>query len=307
MKKTLLSLAALVVLALVAVTGGSLYMLDYALSPNPERTDTAQRFALLFDEYPETRPWVDSLRRRQALRDTFLTMPSGERHHAYLVDQQPRSALTAVLVHGWRDQAIGMFPIARLYHHMGYNLVLPDLHAHGLSQGEAIGMGWHERLDVLHWMRQFLADTMVVHGVSMGAATAMNVAGEQLPQGIKSISFVEDCGYTSVWDEFCHKMADEFALPPFPLLYTSSWLCQVMYGWNFSQASSLRQLSSSRHPMLFIHGDDDNFVPSGMVSPLFRAKPALKWLWITRNTQHAESYKNYREEYARRLRSFLKR
>lgn len=307
MRKPLLLLAALVVLVLAAVTGGSFYMLDYALSPNPGRTDTAQCFARLFDEYPETRPWIDSLRRQHALRDTFLTMPSGERHHAYLVDQQPRSALTAVLVHGWRDQAIGMFPIARLYHHMGYNLVLPDLHAHGLSQGEAIGMGWHERLDVLHWMRQFLTDTMVVHGVSMGAAIAMNVAGEQMPRGIRDISFVEDCGYTSVWDEFCHKMADEFSLPPFPLLYTSSWLCQARYGWSFSQAAPIRRLSSSRHPMLFIHGDNDNFVPSRMVRQLFSAKPALKQLWITRHTQHADSYKNYREEYAHRLRTFLGR
>ena len=79
---------------------------------------------------------------------------------------------------------------------MGYSILLPDLHAHGLSEGDLIGMGWNDRLDVLHWMtvasRLFGADDVMVHGISMGAATTMCVAGEQLPQGVRSARFVED-------------------------------------------------------------------------------------------------------------------
>ncbi len=40
----------------------------------------------------------------------------------------------------------------------------------------------------------------VVHGISMGAATTMMLSGEKLPAYIRC--FVEDCGYTSVWDQF---------------------------------------------------------------------------------------------------------
>ena len=209
-----------------------------------------------------------------------------------------------------------MLMIARLYERMGWNIVVPDLHAHGLSAGEAIGMGWQERNDVLHWMRLFRTDTMVVHGISMGAATTMNVAGESLlvggqgsgelmPEGIKSIRFVEDCGYTSVWDEFEYELREEFSLPVFPLLYTTSLLCQWKYGWSFTEAAPLRQVARCPYPMLFIHGDDDHFVPSWMVHPLYAAKDSLKDLWITRGVQHALSYKNYPEEYARRIREFV--
>ena len=67
--------------------GDKLYMLDYTLAPEPERGDTARWFRELYAKVPETRAWVDSLKRREALRDTFVVMPTGERHHAYYVNR----------------------------------------------------------------------------------------------------------------------------------------------------------------------------------------------------------------------------
>ena len=300
-------LTAVLLMLAGVVVGGSLYMLDYALAPNPERQDTAQRFRWLFEGYPETRPWVDSLRRAAALCDTFAVMPSGERHHAFVIRQPRPTRRTAVVLHGWRDQAIGMLHIARLYEQMGYDVVVPDLHAHGLSEGDMIGMGWQERRDVLRWMELFRQDTMVIHGISMGAATTMNVAGEAMPEGVRDVRFVEDCGYTSVWDEFSYEMGEEFGLSDFPLMFTSSLLCWLKLGWRFGQASPLRQVAKCQWPMLFIHGDNDHFVPSWMVHPLYEAKPGARQLWITQGTQHALSYKDYPEDYAQHLRDFLSR
>lgn len=301
LKRILYVVAMMLVLMVVATIGGSYYMLDYALAPNPERQDTAARFERLYEEYPETRPWLDSLRSIRAFKDTFVVMPTGERHHAYIIRQQGRCDKTAVTVHGWRDQGISMLMIARLYERMGYNVVVPDLHAHGLSEGDAVGMGWQEREDVLHWMTVFRTDTMVLHGISMGAATTMNVSGEEMPKGIRRMRFVEDCGYTSVWDEFRYELKKEFGLPAFPLLHTTSLLCRLHYGWSFQEAAPIRQVARCRYPMLFIHGDNDDFVPSWMVHPLYEAKPESKRLWVTKGTQHAESYKDYPEEYEVRL------
>ena len=304
MKRLLIALALLIALFATATIGGSFYMLDYALAPNPERQDTAQRFASLCQEYPETKPWLDSLRHARALLDTFIVMPSGERHHGYVVRQSGEPRRTAIIIHGWRDQGIGMLMIARLYERMGWNIIVPDLHAHGLSEGKAIGMGWQERKDLLHWLQLFQTDTMAVHGISMGAATTMNLSGEPMPEGIKSIRFIEDCGYTSVWDEFEYELREEFGLPAFPLLYTTSLLCRLKYGWSFTQASPLHQVAHSPHPMLFIHGDDDHFVPSWMVHPLYASKSTPKELWVTHGVPHALSYKTYPEEYARRIQAF---
>ena len=62
---------------------------------------------------------------------------------------------------------------------------------------------------MLKWMNlligRFSADTQIVlHGISMGGATVMMLAGEELPPNVKCI--IEDCGYTSVWDVYAYQM-----------------------------------------------------------------------------------------------------
>ena len=306
MKKLVFAIpVAIVGIFAVATVGASFYMLDYSLAPDSARRDTAFCFRELRRLHPEVTPWLDSLKAGHSLRDTFVVMPTGERHHAYYT-LNGSSHTAAIVIHGWRDCAIDFFDIARLYHQQhGCHVLMPDLHAHGLSEGDAVGMGWHDRLDILQWMEiahnQWGADTIIVHGVSMGAATAMNVAGETMPSWLKSIRFIEDCGYTSVWDEFGYQLRQEFGLPAFPLLYTTSLLCKLKYGWSFGEASSLNKIQHSPHPMLFIHGDSDDFVPTFMVHQLYRVKPQPKRLWITKGAQHALSYTDYPEDYARQI------
>lgn len=114
---------------------------------------------------------------------------------------------TALVLHGWRNSSIDFLFLARIYDkEMGYNVVIPDFHAHGLSEGEDIQMGWKDADDMMQWLRAFKADTMVIHGVSMGAATTMMLSSRQMPEGIKEILFFEDCGYTIVWDEFAGQL-----------------------------------------------------------------------------------------------------
>ena len=168
-----------------------------------------------------------------------------------------------------------------------------------------IQMGWLDRKDILYWMQVFQTDTMVVHGISRGGAATMMVAGEDVPQGISDIRFVADCGYTSAWDEFAGQLKEQFGLPSFPLMYTTSMLCQLRYGWNFREASSLRQTRKVKVPMLFIHGDADTFVPTAMVHELYDAKPDPKELWIASGAIHAFSYKEHKSEYIERVKSFV--
>ena len=296
----------IVVLAVLmgALVGAGSYMLDFSLAPDPTRANTDSCYRQLFTDYPETREWMDSLRTHHALRDTMIVMPGGYRLHTYYINRG--SQRTAMVIHGWRDQAIKFFYFARMYERLlGYNVVMPDLYASGMSDGDMLRMGWLDRLDVLQLLDVFKADTMVVHGVSMGAATTMMMSGEQMPEDIRDLRFVADCGYTSVWDEFAGELKNQFGLPAFPLMYTTSLLCQLRYGWNFDEASALRQVAKCQYPMFFIHGDSDDFVPTYMVHQLYDAKSAPKELWITKGTDHAHSYKNHRTEYVARVRRFL--
>ena len=295
----------MVLVAMIVVTIGSgFYMLDYSLSPNPDRKDTAVCFREQFEKYPETRTWVDSLRRVDALRDTFIIMPNGERHHALYVRKE--SNRTALVLHGWRRCSIDILFLARVYERvLGYNVVMPDFHAHGLSDGDMIQMGWLDRKDMMEWIETFKTDTMVVHGVSMGGATTMMMSAMDYPKDIRDIRFVDDCGYTSVWDEFGGELKNQFDLPEFPLLYTTSILCKLCYGWSFGEASAINEVKRSVYPMLFIHGGSDTFVPTEMVNRLYKSKHSNKELWIAEGAEHAESYLKHEDEYIKRLKDFV--
>lgn len=71
----------------MAVVGASVYMLDYSLAPDPNRRDVDSCYQQLLAEYPECGEWMDSLRGINALRDTFVVMATGERHHALYIDK----------------------------------------------------------------------------------------------------------------------------------------------------------------------------------------------------------------------------
>ncbi len=314
MKKRIVHIVVgIVLLSAVIIVGGSFYMLRFALRPETtiaERNRTAQD--TMYAQYPFLHPWMDSLQQAGALRDTTILNPQGIRLHAlYALAPEP-TPRTAVIVHGYTDCAVRMLMIGYLYNHdLRYNILLPDLQHHGASGGKAIQMGWKDRLDVLQWMQvantRFGGQTqMIVHGISMGAATVMMLSGE--PQAPYVKCFVEDCGYTSVWDEFSDEIRSSFHLPPFPLLYTTSWLCELKYGWNFKEASALKQVARSTLPMLFIHGDADTFVPTAMVYPLYDAKrTGYKELWLAPGAAHARSYHDHRAEYTQKVKSFTKK
>lgn len=309
------------------------YLIGVALKPQELVTRSRNMeasFEHIFHDYPETKAWIDSLQDAGAWTDLYMEADEGQRQmHAYYMAAARPTHRTAVIVHGYTDNAARMLPIGYLYHKvLGYNILLPDLYGHGLSEGNEVRMGWKDRLDVLQWMekaeelvsRQLkeddIADSlqapveMVVHGISMGAATTMMVSGEvehgthQLPY-VKC--FVEDCGYTSAWDEFAGELKVRYHLPPFPLLHIASLFCKYEYGWSFQEASALEQVRKCNLPMLFIHGDADTFVPTWMVHPLFEAKPQPKELWIVPGIDHAHSYRDSKEEYTTHVKQFVEK
>ncbi len=311
-------------LLIISILGGSIYLLSYALFPakNKGRDYTAQ-YRLMRKRYPWAVSWMDSVQRTKALRDTFVVMKNEQtgllladstRLHALIIPAPKKDPRTVVLVPGYTDNAVDMLHFACFYNReLGMNVVIPELHANGKSGGEAMQMGWNDRHDVLRWAS--IADSLfrdatghariVIYGWSMGGATTMNVSGMDTPSYIKC--FIEDCGYTSAWDEFSYELTETFGLSDFPLLYSASALCKIAFGWSFGEASPLKQVAQCHKPMLLIHGGNDTFVPTRMIYPLYAAKPAPKMMVVFHGSKHAKSFKDHRELYSRWVKRFLER
>ena len=294
MKKTIkYSILGLAALCTVVLCGGY-YMLGHALKPEGLITrsrNIAESYNFMFEQYPELQPWVDSLVTVGALKDFYIENDHGETLHALYVAAAHPTPKTAVIVHGYTDNAVRMLMIGYLYNkEMDFNILLPDLYGHGMSEGNHAQMGWKDRLDVLQWTETAdelfgrrhtdsvasRSTEMVVHGISMGAATTMMVSGEvehgQYQQPFIKC-FVEDCGYTSVWDIFSSELKLRFGMPEFPLMYTANLFAITKAGYSFKEASALDQVKKCEKPMLFIHGTADDFIPYEMMDLLYQAKP----------------------------------
>ena len=298
------------ILSVILITlGASVFMIFYSLKPLHRGLNIEQSYTDMYERYPYLEGWVDSLKQEKALKDTFLLNSNGVKLTGYYISAAQPTTKTALIIHGYTDNAIRMLMIGYLYNKdLGYNVVLPDLQYHGLIEGTTIQMGWKDRLDAQEWrnlaINKYGPETkLVVHGISMGAATTMMLSGEEQPQQVKC--YIEDCGYTSVWDEFSQELKVRFNLPAFPIMYTTSWLCDLIYDWNFKEASALEAVKRCNLPMFFIHGDEDTFVPTWMVYPLYEAKSQPKELWIVPGVEHAEAYLKEKEEYTKRVSDFL--
>lgn len=117
----------------------------------------------------------------------------------------------------------------------------------------------------------------------------MMTAGEKLPDNVKVV--VEDCGYATVSDVFIYQLDDLFGLPEFPVIQAANTVTNLRAGYDLYEASAVEQLKKSRLPILFIHGDQDTFVPFEMLKSVYNAAAGEKEQLIIEGAGHGEAVK----------------
>ena len=314
--KRFLLFAATAVIAVNCLTGclAGKFMSSYALTPTPHGVDDIERTRHKADSLlPGSTKWYDDLKAAGILKDTTIVGYRDFKVHAcYVPAADPAKAQgTAIVVHGYGDNHFVFLYLVRMYRdQFNYNVLFPDLQYHGYSEGDHVQMGWYDRFDIIKWIdvahNLWHDDFMVLHGVSMGAATVMMTSGEPLPDYVRA--FVEDCGYASVVKQFNSNRKQSFRMIPPDVLQSASLVTKKRYGWGFWEASSMDQLAKCDRPMLFIHGDADDFVPFSHLQMNYDAKvKGYKEMWVAPGAVHANSYAKYPEEYTRRVKNFLEK
>lgn len=222
-------------------------------------------------------------------KDTWLVNEDGYRLHGYTLEAKTHQWIIAV--HGYMGQGSDMLSTGNRFYDQGYSVLIPDLRSHGQSEGTAIGMGGWDSNDIVAWINQIIDQDkdakIILYGVSMGASTVMMTTGHDLPSNVKAA--IEDCGYTSAWEEFSYQLDVLFGLPSFPALDAANFMTMLRGGYNLKDADALKAVSKSKIPTLFIHGDADDFVPIDMVYPLYEAASCEKELLIIKDAGHAQS------------------
>lgn len=218
-----------------------------------------------------------------------------------------KGAPLEILFHGYRgdserDLAGGVFRC----HALCRNVLLVDQRASGRSDGRVITFGVKEKLDCLRWVdfaiEKFGEDTeIVITGVSMGAATVMLAAGEALKPQVKCV--LADCGYTS-GEDIIKKVLKDIHLPV-SLFYSLIKLgARLFGGFDISLASPIEAVKKCKIPVIFIHGENDGFVPCEMSRELYGECAAEKAIFTVPGAAHGLAFPVDREGYFKALKDF---
>ena len=291
-KAILISAGALGTLSLGALTIIGNYFYNLALNPNtskdaifgsPEEANSTSG-----EVVSDALKW---LLNESNYTDVYTQSFDNLKLHGYKILNDIPTDNWVITVHGYTSNGSEMGSYAKKFYELGYNILIPDLRAHGNSDGNFIGMGWYDRLDLMKWIevitKEVSTSKIILHGISMGAATVSMASGEDLPNNVKAI--ISDCGYTSVFEQFSHHLKANYSLPKFPVLTASSAVSKVKTGYSLKKASSLEQVKKSKTPILFIHGDKDDFVPYSMMDELYNATASPKEKLTIRGAGHAKS------------------
>lgn len=241
--------------------------------------------------------------------DVFITSFDGLRLHAKFYAASERKAPVQIMFHGYKSSAERDF-CGGLREGIdgGFNVLLVDQRAHGESEGKYLTFGVNERFDCLSWAsyaaERFGNDVKIyLYGISMGASTVLMASALPLPKSVSGI--VADCGYTSPKAIICSVLRDHH-VPAAPVYAVAKLGARLFCGFDLDSASAPDALRRSHIPVLFIHGDDDRFVPCRMSRENFEASAAEhKKLLIVHNAGHGLSYMLDRPAYRSSLHSFL--
>ncbi len=284
------------------------YMLAYYSPPREQPQSDEERLPpgrIYEPYYPVMRQWLAQVAQMPHLPLSVQTadgLTLRGRYYEYTPDSP-----VEILFHGYRGYSDrDMCGAVQRCFAVGHSALLVDQRAGGASDGHVITFGVRESDDVPLWVgavAERFGDhrKVILAGVSMGATTVLLAAERELPPQVAGV--LADCGYSRA-REIIKKVIRQMHLPA-NLLYPLVRLGALLFGrFDPNRADAVEAMKQCRLPVLFFHGDTDDFVPCEMSRQLYAACTAPKELVITPGAGHGLCYPVDTEAYIEAVRRF---
>ncbi|HWR39743.1 MAG TPA: alpha/beta hydrolase [Patescibacteria group bacterium] len=224
-------------------------------------------------------------------------------HGTYIPNPQSTDK-TLIFLHGFTESRAAGLYYMDIYLNSGYNILLVDSRAHGDSGGDSVTWGNYEKYDLDQWVdwvsQRFPHGVIGVHGISMGAATALMHA--ELNETGKRVAFyIADSSYSDFETLLLIQMKQRFslsgtALPKILLQYANA-AAYFNSRFTFYQASPVRSVRNVTTPILYIHGEADHLVPATMAQELYSATKGPRQLYMFPHAEHVAAIFDDQDRY----------
>jgi pimeloyl-ACP methyl ester carboxylesterase len=241
------------------------------------------------------------------LEDVSIATSDGVTLRAWLIDSNSGNGNSVILLHGLGDNRLGMVGYAQLLLAHGFNVLLPDARAHGISGGELATYGLLESNDIHQWV-DFLAardppSCIFGLGESMGAAQLL----QSLNSGTKFCALISESPFSNFREIAYDRMGQPFHLGPWfgrtilrPVVEVAFLRARWKYKLDMQQISPEKSLSASSVPVLLIHGQIDHNIPVRH-SRRIHARDPHTALWEVPNADHCGAVSAAPREFEQRL------
>lgn len=219
---------------------------------------------------------------------------------------------TLIFLHGFTEnRAVGLNYLD-MYLNAGFNLLLVDSRAHGESGGNSVTWGTYEKYDLDQWVdwvcQRFPGGMIGVHGVSMGAATALMHA--ELNEADKRVAFyIADSSYSDLETLLALQMEQWLNISgmglPEVLLQYANVVAYLNSRFTFHQASPIRSVRNVTTPVLYIHGEADKLIPAQMSLDLYHATKGPRQIYVFPHAQHVNAIFEDRYRYSGVVQNFV--
>lgn len=301
-----------IVLALVVLILLAALVCFFMTFYNPTLTDR-RRAAQLFPPGRVYEPYHAAMRRwneemaAEPYEPMEVTTPDGLTLRGRYYPLGCQDGPLEILFHGYRGfSERDMSGALERCRSVGHSVLLVDQRCHGRSDGHVITFGAREKGDVFLWLdaaqKKWGERPTMIGGVSMGCTTVLLAAGEGLPERVFAV--LADCGYTRTKDIIC-QVIRQMGLPA-KLLYPLVRLGAVLYGgFDPNKTDAVAAMERCSVPVIFYHGDADDFVPHTMGVENHAACAAPKRFVTIAGAGHGLCFPADKETYVRELKAFL--
>ena len=216
-------------------------------------------------------------------------------------NDQKEIPTVVIFAHGHHSE--GRVDIA-LFHNFifkNYDSLLIDHEGHGKSEGKYSGFGIYESENLALWVKKINEIynhkvNIFLFGVSLGGNTVLLTSSKNM-ENVKGI--ISDCAFTSTYQIV--KSISKLNFVAFSTCLFSSLIIHR----NVFKYSSIKCVKNSKYPILFIHGKEDNFVPTWMGIENDKACTSKHKLVLFDDAKHARSYITNPNLYEKEFNDFI--